>query len=84
VPFLGLPYSSRLDRLGGEEFHTVVTQKKFSAKSTKEELFLFGKNVPKSPYSKGKKFGNRHIWTLCPVPGNKAGFYFYFFPYFPL
>jgi len=57
VPFLGLPYSSRLDRLvGGGEFHTVVTHKKFSAKSTKEEFYFFGKNVPKSPYSEGKKF----------------------------
>ncbi len=41
---------------GGEEFHTVVTEKKFSAKSTKEEFFFFGKNVPKSTYSEGKKF----------------------------
>ncbi len=57
MPFLGLPYSSRLDRLvGGGEFHTVVTHKKFSAKSTKEEFYFFGKNVPKSPYSEGKKF----------------------------
>jgi hypothetical protein len=63
--FSWLPYSSRLYRFGeGEEFHTVVTEKKFSANCIKQEFFFFGKNVPKLAYSEGKKFWNCHILTV--------------------
>jgi hypothetical protein len=41
---------------GWEEFHTVVTQKNIQCEEYKGGIFFFGKNVPKSPYSEGKKF----------------------------